>query len=229
MMRQGKTKPNDPITLLVALSLTHTRTRTTIYIYIHSLYIYLSPRYPATDQCNRYMKLRTKVFSGHNQGCSGTSPFRDNTNRSRSNASKAKQGHGRRLKWTKDTPTKNRREERVIRRLGQWEKDRLYSDRPDLDPSDGYFDMGAWMNGCSQDEEEDEDCMERYDDDDVDYESDDSDSCMECEDADEDAMSDDEYDLENRCGNQELENDENNNVVANAKSFLGKIMSVAGA
>ena len=42
MMRQGKTKPNDPITLLVALSLSHTHAHAQLYIYIHTLSLYLS-------------------------------------------------------------------------------------------------------------------------------------------------------------------------------------------
>ena len=65
---------------------------------------------------------------------------------------------GNRLTWTHDTPTRNRRSERTIRRLTGYEKEGLYGDRPDLNPKDGYFDMGAWMNGggCQDEEEEEE-------------------------------------------------------------------------
>ena len=66
---------------------------------------------------------------------------------------------GNRLQWTKDTPTKNRRDERTIRRLTGREKDNLYDNRPDLDPANGYFDMGAWMNGGGAQEEEDDDYL----------------------------------------------------------------------
>ena len=66
---------------------------------------------------------------------------------------------GHRLTWTRDTPTKNRRSERTIRRLTGFEKDHLYDDRPDLNPADGYFDMGAWMNGGGAQEEEEDDYL----------------------------------------------------------------------
>ncbi len=66
---------------------------------------------------------------------------------------------GHRLKWTSETPTRNARSERVIRRLTRNEKKGLYDARPDLDPAKGgVFDMGAWMDG--DDQEEDDDYME---------------------------------------------------------------------
>eukprot|EP00520_Triparma_pacifica_P013064 CAMPEP_0118664424 /NCGR_PEP_ID=MMETSP0785-20121206/18004_1 /TAXON_ID=91992 /ORGANISM="Bolidomonas pacifica, Strain CCMP 1866" /LENGTH=203 /DNA_ID=CAMNT_0006558327 /DNA_START=80 /DNA_END=688 /DNA_ORIENTATION=- len=118
-----------------------------------------SRRYPQTDNLNRYKNR--PLFR------TGSSPLRDSSNDRvglPSSASKKCSGH--RLKWTADTPTRNRRDQRIIRRLDSREKEKLYDNRPDLDPSDGYFDMGAWMNGESQDNEEDEEDWEDEEDED---------------------------------------------------------------
>ena len=140
---------------------------------------------------------------------------RDSSNsRSLLPSSSSKKCSGFRLKWTTDTPTRNRRDVRVIRRLGSREKDRLYGERPDLDPSDGYFDMGAWMNGEGQEDEEDD-----WDDDEEEEEEDEEllVSDEEMEDVDESRESEDWQDA--------VENDEND---SRNGSFLGRLMSVAG-
>ena len=60
-----------------------------------------------------------------------------------------------RVVWTRETPMKQT--PRNIRRLDSDEKDVLYNNRPDLDPTGGAFNMQAWMDGQDQDEPQYED------------------------------------------------------------------------
>ena len=57
-----------------------------------------------------------------------------------------------RVVWTRDTPMKQT--PRNIRRLESDEKQCLYDNRPDLDPTGSAFNMQAWMDGQEQDEPE---------------------------------------------------------------------------
>jgi len=137
-------------------------------------------------------------------------------------SSTSKKCSGHRLKWTSSTPTRNKRDQRVIRRLGNGEKNRLYSDRPDLDPSDGYFDMGAWMNGEGQEEDEDE-LEEDWDEEDNEEDEDEDEEMLV---SDDDEMQDVGVSRDSEDWEDAVENDEN--CDDSNGSFLGRLMMVAG-
>ncbi|GMH49802.1 hypothetical protein TrRE_jg11292 [Triparma retinervis] len=172
-----------------------------------------SRRYPHTEKAVR----SKKSLFGHGV----SSPLRDSSNsRSLLPSTESKKCSGFRLKWTVDTPTRNRRDQRVIRRLGSREKDRLYGERPDLDPSDGYFDMGAWMNGESQDDDEEDQGDWDEEDEESDEEEEEEEMLVSDEEMEDAGISRDSEEWEDA-----MENDEND---SRNGSFLGRLMMVAG-
>mmetsp|Transcript_18022 Transcript_18022/g.33500 ORF Transcript_18022/g.33500 Transcript_18022/m.33500 type:complete len:239 (-) Transcript_18022:105-821(-) len=175
---------------------------------------------PATDSFNRYGGSRShKLFTRYRND--ENSPLKENTSSNRRGAQTqiVKRCSGNRLQWTKDTPTKNRRDERTIRRLTGREKDNLYDNRPDLDPANGYFDMGAWMNGGGAQEEEDDDYLSD------DSEEEEEELLVSSDEEDDDMV---EVDMENSDSFHDAMESENPNNLSGSGSFLERLIACGG-